>query len=452
MKSNLVNQFKKGAASFYMVAFSTLILIIIVTSFAAIIISEVSRTANDDLSQSAYDSALAGVEDAKLLVYNYQKCVNGEGSSSDWCEKIKSYIERKNSESEDDCTRVGKLLGRTSDQGGGFLIQESKTGNNMSQAYTCVKVSLPSDVQFTINSSKQAKVIKTKFEDGVADKVQKVRISWFSDRKMTQGEQLNFKNYDTNTSSVVFPEKDIATPPTISISMIQTGNEFTLDSFRDSDAETTNRGTLFLVPTNDDSFASGEHPTYEASDYNSDGNTNSIGKNAFIKSNNRTAKNLPYAVYCPPNGTSGYACSALIDIPRPVGGGPRNPDTFVFVVTLPYGGPDTDFAVDYMCGDDDICNSETIGNEDATPEEKRLAKLNGVQIKIDSTGRTNDMYRRVEVRLEGESDYPLSILGPLELLKNDAGDDSSLEKNLSPVSEWCRNGEYENIKAVCNDG
>ncbi len=67
--------FKKGAASFYMVAFSTLILVIIVASFAAIIISAVIRASNDDLSQSAYDSALAGIEDAKLAYYNYRACI-----------------------------------------------------------------------------------------------------------------------------------------------------------------------------------------------------------------------------------------------------------------------------------------------------------------------------------------------------------------------------------------
>lgn len=438
MKRNLTNQFKKGAASFYMVAFSTLILIIIVTSFAAIIISEVTRTANDDLSQSAYDSALAGVEDAKLLIYNYQKCVNDDNNST-WCEEIKSYIERPTDEEENqstnDCDRVGELLGRTkSEKEKGFLIQESNTGNNMSQAYTCVKVNLPGNMLFTLNSSNQAKVIKTKFEDGVAQRVQKVRISWFSDKKITQGEQLNFSNYATDTSRVVFPEKDIATPPTISISMIQTAEEFTLDDFTGTIGDTTDRGTLFLVPTQKEDFASGEHSTYQSSIYDSNNNINSINQAGFLKSNDKTAKNLPYAVYCPPNGTSGYTCSALIDIPQPINGS-RNPETFVFVVTLPYGGPDTDFAIDYMCGDDDVCNSETIGNEDATPEEKQRAKLKGVQIEIDSTGRANDMYRRVEVRLEGESDYPLSILGPLELLDNESGDPSSFEKNLSPTSE-----------------
>lgn len=442
MKRNLTNQFKKGAASFYMVAFSTLVLIIIVTSFAAIIISEVTRTANDDLSQSAYDSALAGVEDAKLLIYNYQKCVNDDNNST-WCKEIKSYIEREEiksyierptdeeeNQSANDCDRVGELLGRTkSEQEKGFLIQESNTGNNMSQAYTCVKISLPPDAQFALSSSKQAKVIKTKFESpDVVNMVEKVRIRW----SPTQDTNYNYDNYEKKKFSNI-----ISNPPTISISMIQTANEFELDSFTETSNGATNRGTLFLVPTDERYFASDENPTYEASDYDDDTNINSIGVDGFVKSNSRTAKNLPYAVYCPENNNGNeFVCSALIDIPRPVGdNSTRNPETFVFVVTLPYGGPETKFAIDYMCGDDDVCNSDTIGDENATKEEKRLAKLNGVQIKIDSTGRANDMYRRVEVRLEGESDYPLSILGPLELLDNESGDPSSFEKNLSPTSE-----------------
>ena len=82
-------KFKKGAASFYVVAFSTLILVVIAASFATVVISEVIRGSNDDLSQSAYDAALAGVEDARLAYANYRRCLlkntgatapNGDGS------------------------------------------------------------------------------------------------------------------------------------------------------------------------------------------------------------------------------------------------------------------------------------------------------------------------------------------------------------------------------------
>ena len=75
--------FKKGAASFYIVAFSTLLLVIIATSFALVITSEIARTSNDDLSQSAYDSALAGVEDAKVAFSNYRRCEEAAGHAED---------------------------------------------------------------------------------------------------------------------------------------------------------------------------------------------------------------------------------------------------------------------------------------------------------------------------------------------------------------------------------
>ena len=72
---------KKGAASFYIVAFSTLILVIIAVSFTTVILSELARSVNDDLSQSAYDAALAGIEDAKVAFANYQECKSGGNST-----------------------------------------------------------------------------------------------------------------------------------------------------------------------------------------------------------------------------------------------------------------------------------------------------------------------------------------------------------------------------------
>ncbi len=74
IRKSASHRFKRGVASFYIVAISTLILVIIGASFAAVIISAVTRTSNDDLSQSAYDAALAGLEDAKLVLYDYQQC------------------------------------------------------------------------------------------------------------------------------------------------------------------------------------------------------------------------------------------------------------------------------------------------------------------------------------------------------------------------------------------
>lgn len=420
---------KKGAASFYMVAFSTLILIIIVTSFAAVIISEVTRTANDDLSQSAYDSALAGVEDAKLVIYQYQKCKKMEGPS-DLCKEIINKIENSSSGSDESarCDAVGKILQRIDkEEGGEVVVQESNVSNNMSQAYTCVNISLPGDYRASTSSTK---VIKTRFEDGVANNVTKVKVSWYTAPEDDLG--YNYSNY-SKSSGVAFPTDNIAIPPTISVSMLQTDLTFDLESFKlVKDDDKTNRGTVFLVPAKEKP----EEPVNDDAKYlvakDDEKWGNYIDKKGFLDSNRQQATNKPYVVYCPDNNIGNeFACSATIEIPRPIGeNAKRNPETFDFVVSVPYGSPETDFKLDFFCDEDLWCGSQN-NNDDASSEEKSVAKLDGVQIKIDSTGRANDMFRRVEVRLEGESDYPLSIMGPLELLK-----DVPLEKDMGVTSEW----------------
>ncbi len=428
----IFNKTKKGAASFYMVAFSTLILIVIVTSFAAVIISEVTRTANDDLSQSAYDSALAGVEDAKLAIYNYRNCLNNgavaTAPNSDGvlsCDEIVWYMENP------DCDMVGHILGRIgSDEEGETIVEESSTAaNNMAQAYTCVEVSMPTDYRSTLSSSNQTRVIKTKFENVEAKDVKQVKISWYSDQQ-----KYNYTNFSTS-GGVKFPsesEAAVAVPPTISISMLQTAPTFVQDDFTVTKGDRTDRGTLFLVPAGERVTNNGDN---YLTAYKSDSGANRIDKNGFLKSNDKVSKNLPYAVYCPENSGTEFACSVTIDLPDPIGGD-RNDDTFIFSVTLPYGSPSTDFAMEFMCGDGAVCSTETIETEDGGTEEvpTNVAALDGVQIKIDSTGRANDMYRRVETRLEPESDYPLSLTGPLVLLGDT--NETLLDKNYTVTCEY----------------
>ena len=73
-----------------------------------------------------------------------------------------------------------------------------------------------------------------------------------------------------------------------------------------------------------------------------------------------------------------------------------------------------------LVGDSDFCG--TNNGEAAIGERTNRAKLDGVQVKVDSTGRANNLFRRVEAVLEGidESSYPLF---GLELL--DDGNNSS---------------------------
>ncbi|MBR2725377.1 hypothetical protein IKF12_02530 [Candidatus Saccharibacteria bacterium] len=416
---------KKGAASFYIVAFSTLILIIIAMSFAAVIISEMTRTSNDDLAQSAYDSALAGIEDAKLAYYNYRNClrknpntqaVKPDSSQSITCEGIVWHMKNPS------CNMVSAILGRESDT---VAVEESNVGNNMQQYYTCVKIDdTPNDVQGSLSSSKMLKVIEPKFDTSQASDIKKLKIKWYSDKNM-ESSGFSFANFDnTGTGGVTYKGlgQALSAPPTIFVGAIQTsGVSFSFSSFDLTSNGETNRGMVFLTPTENKAKASSSKENNYYGAYKN--NKNQIGKNALLKSNDKVSTNLPYVVYCDNLNTingNDYACEATIELPDPIGtrfGYKRNNDTFRIVLGLPYGVPDTDFSLAFLCGDGKDCNSD----EGVLEKDAPVATLRDVQIEIDSTGKANDLFRRVEARLEKTDEQNLSIMGPLELLG--AGDD-----------------------------
>ena len=454
-------KFKKGAASFYIVAISTLILVIIAASFAAVIISEVTRTSNDDLAQSAYDSALAGIEDAKLAYYNYQNCKNGATYSDGagfTCTELTEWVEKgKLPGGINECDMVAKTLGRVERDASvdeGVLVQES-VNNNMQQYYTCVTMTNETkDVLGYVTETNPAYTVRVKFADGVStNAIKKVRVSWHSDE---DGSQKEFQ-YENFVDNGIFGDQ-VAKPAVISVGMVQTSGTFGLSDFDVTQGDRTDRGTVYLVPvgvTDDISeetakhIASGKEKNTENKSNTYDGawdggkniikNTVNGINNGFLKSNDKTVKNLPYAVFCNKEGND-FACSAEIEIPGPVVGenseDVRSEETFIFAITLPYGGPSTHFSLEFFCGDNEVCSSETIagGAEEETVSSNR-AILDGVQVKIDSTGRANDLYRRVETRLQpGEVPFPYPLYA-IQVL-GDNNDDSLIQKDLSPISEW----------------
>ncbi len=349
MRQHKDRKFKQGAASFYMVAIATLVLVIIATSFAAIMIAEINRTSNDDLSQSAYDAAVAGVEDARLAYYNYKKCVKSGGGA---CEK---YI------GDDKCNSFVRELGR-GDNESEVKVQEG-SGNDMDQAYTCTKIDLGSyDYLSSLNDENPTRVVKVKLAEGDAKDVKAVKMSW---------------GVNGETDPVV-----VSRLPILEVGLLQTGvkdgvdKKFTMDSFDMTKEDETNRGTVFLEPT------SGESGDI-------------INKDAFLKSNDKTVQNAPIKVKC--DGGSEPQCSVILELPDPVGG-ERNNDTFMLMWSK-IGGADSYRNIDVKMELCDVDNC-TVESEESGGEDSRV-RLD-MQVVIDSTGRANDLYRRVEVRLEKE--------------------------------------------------
>lgn len=449
-------KFKKGAASFYVIAFSTLILLIIVASFTALVIAQITRSSNADLSQSAYDSALAGVEDAKLAFYNYQNCLaqgaeakvpDDDGTLN--CNEIVYIMENTSS-----CDMVSYVLGRapydpTNESGSEVMIEESNTsGNNMSQAYTCTKVEMSlKDYRASLSAANQMKITRVKFDDIPANNIKKMKISWGVNSDETQAQYSNFAKDADNNSIVRFPSAenfaDVANPPVVAVALLQAAETFSLEQFKMVGDGATNRGMVFLVPTNSKDIAKTSKAGNYHGGFDNEKNANFINKNALVESNNQQATNLPYVVYCDSSETSDseFMCNAMIELPAPIGNndggtGVRGNDNFIVAVSLPYGKPDTDISLEFFCDDGATCGASATGVETSQ------ANLKGVQVGIDSTGRANDLFRRVETRLEAKSEGGLlSIMGPLELFGDNSGNgsggsDALFTKNYAVTCEY----------------
>lgn len=427
------NKFKSGAASFYIVAFSTLILVIIAASFASAIISEVTRSSNDDLSQSAYDAALAGAEDAKLAFSNYWNCIKSGANANPTslsaatevtCQDI-IYWMNHNSVSEGGCDMVANILGRYSknataeEKEAGVPVNEDED-NNMDQAYTCTIISTDlGDYTANLSLAEPYRVISPEFSDGKKAKdVSYVKISWYLNEEASK---YNYKNI--LNSDVVFPSlnTEITMPPVVAFQLIQTATSFSMQQLNGKAAGvTTDRGAVYFVPTNSTSIASGSDTTYQGiygtqTVFTGQGEqTLNLLASAQMAKTNDHSKDLPYTVLC--NTVDDYACSVMIKLPEPISGASnRSDDTFTMVVSLPYGQPETEFALEFF---------ESDGTK---------LQLGKTQISIDSTGRANDLYRRVEVRME-PADNSLNF--PFYAIQLGDGEaNEALKKTMQVTSE-----------------
>lgn len=119
---------KSGAVSIFVVIFFTLLISILTVGFVKIMISEQQRATSSDLSQSAYDAALAGVEDSKRAL---RACNTGTSTA---CDALQA---------PNDCNVIARA-GVAGTVGGSETIvrSSSSVGSEFNQAYTCVNINM----------------------------------------------------------------------------------------------------------------------------------------------------------------------------------------------------------------------------------------------------------------------------------------------------------------------
>lgn len=398
MKVNLKT--KSGAAAIYIVIFTTVLLSVITISFIRIMTSNVGNTVNDDLSISAHDSALAGVEDAKVALVKYHSCIDegysaSNAASANSCQKL-IYNMQKGIE-DNSCDVVAISLGRTNpDNPSAVVIQSTSNATDagdsasMEQAYTCVKITEElTDYRSILTANEPQTVIPLRTKDGAQQNVRALKIMW----QTTELESM------TALGSGL-PQNNNSLIPALVADIFQTASSVNIGQLSAKEAGKPNQvnfASLFLRPS-----------SYAASNKNQITNNISRSSVAGIADKNN---NPPFDINC--SGAS-FRCTAIINLPVPTGdsdgGYPANRDasTFFLRLSLPYANASgTEFSVT-MCTQDNCAGASGLSNDDVASD--KIAPFVGVQALVDSTGRANNVYRRVESRVElVETGFPFPL-------------------------------------------
>jgi len=156
---------QSGGVSIFIVIFSSIIITIITVGFTQFVIRNQQQSIQNDLSDRAYDSALAGVEDAKRVLVAY---TNACSANLPQCSQLKTVIDSQT------CDTIAKagIAGSTVDTNTETTI--GTTDDN--QAYTCVKILMQTNDYQGSLAANESSVVHIK---GVSPYT-KIRLTWFS--------------------------------------------------------------------------------------------------------------------------------------------------------------------------------------------------------------------------------------------------------------------------------
>lgn len=351
---------ESGAASLFAVIFSAMLLTILAAGFVKLMLKDQQQAINNDLSQSAYDAALAGVEDAKRVI---RACQKGNASACDALEKK-------------DCNSVrqSSVLGGAGNAQETLVQTNSSNGRKFDQAYTCLKVSMDTEDFLYVGAENKVQLVPLRAR-GAFDKV---IIEWFNKE---DNANKNVALADVHNGDIGLPEKatwSTQAPAVLRAQVITPGNNFTIDSLDSSSASQA----VFLRPNG---IVSGV-PAVE----------NVVHKGSLRRATDTpTTRNEPTGVLCSKDFAHphGHSCRAIIELDE----------------VSPEASANAFLAINHLYKGANVRVSVMKGTEQVM--------LYGAQPAVDSTGRANNLFRRVEARLRLGEDiwYPA---GSVEVLNN----------------------------------
>jgi hypothetical protein len=342
----MLQKTQRGATALFIVIFSTLLLSVITISFVGMINRDKVQSNDNELSQGAYDAALAGVEDAKRVV---AACL--VDSASPACTALAN----------DRCSTVYDANIGLGTNGETLLKSSNESGVDINQAYTCVKVSLNSNDVLTelprgksymtpIRAVGAVRYIEVKWQQngdsgGLSDP-----LNGGHDGLCGLGQLCNLEDWGN-------------IPTLLRVQLITPGSAVNLSTLDDS-----NQGaTFFLYPN---MTVSSLPSISQDGTYRYTHNNSSDGLKEVVCSNSQFR--------------SGYACTARIQLSSDI---PANSELNFVRITPLYTGAAIQVS---LLG---ASNNPVL--------------FRGVQPVVDSTGRANDIFRRVEARLSTLTDMVL---------------------------------------------
>lgn len=370
MKSN--KNFKKGGVSIFIVIVVGVLVSIMSASFLRLMFRDQEQASKLDLSQSAYDSAQAGVEDAKRFLRIFRAACGASGTGNN-CDAMRNAIQS------DSCyvlatAGIGNANSETiiqTNSGAGGASNDA----SLNQAYTCVKIRMNTADFLGRTNDGSPSVINLR---GTAA-FDHVRIRWHSRENMTNGNSIsldslsnpsarpniNAQNWRNQNRPAILKAQFYGYVPGV------VGSSSIMDTPYPDDGNGASE--MLFYPTNSTSALSSNvsnMPTVRRNESSSQATTDYT----FTRCSDRMDAN-----------SNAYACETTVNIGRSV-----RPSDVLYLRLTPLMN-DSNFKVELL-------NGNTV------------VDFAGVQPKVDSTGRANTQLRRVESRIGfNDTSFPVPL-------------------------------------------